>query len=315
MRWINIAACIAVVVLGGSTAIAQQPFEVTWANERLTVRASDAPQADVLAEVARVAGVEVVGREKLTGRVTVEITASPLDQGLAKILEGVNFVLLERPTAGAAGGRHYVVRVHSMAGAPLSADTYTGPIHVPALDALVAAEAADEADLKEEDEDDEDADEDARAERVQASRLAGRGAFGADADLGSLLKLSEDYYNDPIRLSAIKALGTREGQTVTLRLAKALGDESIDVRNAAVEILGRSADPASLRIVGQLLETHTDRDVRVGALRVLALRAAPESAAHLKAVLKDPDTSIRDAAAQLLAEIERRERTRQSAAR
>jgi hypothetical protein len=315
MRWVNIPVGITVVMLGASAALAQRPFEVTWAGERLTVRAAEAPRAGLLDEVARLTGIEVVGREKLAGRVTVDVADASIDQGLAKILEGVNYVLLERPGGTAAGGRQLVVRVHSMAGAPLSADIDSGPIHVPALDALVASEAEDEADLQEIDEDDPDVDEDTRAERVQAARLTGQGAFGTKADVASLLKLSENYYNDFVRLAAIKALGSRQGPAVVGRLAKALGDEAAAVRNAAVEILGRHTDTGSLRMVGQLLEQHDDRDVRVCALRVLAMRGAPEAAPHLKSVLKDPDPSIREAAGQLLAELERREQSRQAAAR
>jgi hypothetical protein len=306
MRRFEVSAAL-VILLSGASAMAQQPFEVRWANERLTVRAADAPQADVLAEVARLTGIEVVGREKITGRLTVEVTEAPLDDGLAKVLDGVNYVLLERPATPEAGARRWVLRVHSLAGASPTAGMNTGPIHVPALDALVAAEAEDAEDEAEIDEDDPDADDDARAERVQAAKLTSQGAFGPKAALPALLKLSENYYNDFIRLAAIKALADRTGSEVVLRLVKALGDEALPVRKAAVESLGRSTDAGSVQLVGQLLGTNSDRDARVAALRVLALRASPDSIPHLTAVLKDPDASIRDAAGQLLAELERRQ--------
>lgn len=309
MRGFEIAAALS-ILLSGAPAMAQQTFEVQWANERLTVRAADAPQGDVLAEVARVTGIEVVGSEKITGRLTVDVTQAPLDDGLAKVLDGVNYVLLERPASASSGGRRWVLRVHSLAGAAPAAGMYTGPIHVPALDALAAAEAEEAEDFAEIDEDDPDADEDARAERVQAAKLTSQGAFGPKSPVAALLKHSENYYNDFIRLAAIKALGDRTGPEVVLRLVKALGDEALPVRNAAVDSLGRLTDPDSLRIVGQVLETNSDRDVRVAALRVVALRASPDSIPHLTAVLKDPDTSIRDAAGQLLAELERRQAAR-----
>jgi HEAT repeat protein len=91
---------------------------------------------------------------------------------------------------------------------------------------------------------------------------------------------------------------------------KALGDEVWEVRMAAVEILGRDKSRESLATLGRLLEKNDDKDVRIGALRVLALRADPESAIYLRAVLKDEDPVIRAAAEQILAELDRREQAR-----
>jgi HEAT repeat protein len=79
---------------------------------------------------------------------------------------------------------------------------------------------------------------------------------------------------------------------------------------AAVEILGRDKAPETLATLGRLLEKNDDMDVRIGALRVLAFRADPESAVYLRAVLKDEDPVIRVAAEQILTELDRRARAK-----
>jgi hypothetical protein len=313
MRYLNVPAHIVVfVALVYATPFAQRPFDVKFANERLSVRAADAPLADVIAEVARLAGIEVGGGDKLRGPLSIDFSEMAPKDALAKILSGVNYVIQERPAPGGTSARQIVVSVHSMAGYALPTEVFSGPLDVPALDALVAKEAADVEQEKEVDTDDDpDASfAEVSQDKLAAAKLASEGAFGPKADVTSIAKHAQNFYNDEIRLEAMKTLGTRPMPSVLPHLIKALGDEAWEVRTAGVDILGRATDRESLQAVGQLLEKAPDPETRVDALRVLARRGDPESAIHLRAVLKDDDKLIRESAERMLAELDRRERAK-----
>ena len=119
--------------------------------------------------------------------------------------------------------------------------------------------------------------------------------------------------NEEIRFEALKGIGTRPLEGLALKaILDTLGDETWEVRNAAVDILSRATDADSLRAVGQTLQTNEDRDIRIDALRVLAFRAQPESAPYLRETLKTDDAVIRDIAGQILAEFDRREAARKA---
>jgi hypothetical protein len=311
MAFMRITSTLCVsVALVCSVALAQQKPDVRWSNDRLTVRTNDAPLADIVDEVARTAGIEVIGRDKLRGRATLNVADQPLDKALAVILEGVNYSIQEKPAANGTA-RQLILRIASMAGGATDAAPVriTGPLASPALDALVAEALLDHEDQVDVDlDDDPDYYEEIRTEKLAAAKLASEGAFGPKAELDTLIKLTENY-NDYVRLEAIKALGSRSmTPEVLMAIAKMLGDLHWDVRIAAVEILGRAKDAESLQRVGQLLVKDDERDVRVDALRVIALRAQQDSLVHLRAYLKtapgiDEDL-LRSAAQQMINELE-----------
>jgi hypothetical protein len=309
-------ACVAFVLLC-APAFAQQPLDITWANGGLTVHVSEAPLADVIQKVSQLIGIEVIGQEKLTGSVSVDFASLPTEPALVKLLTNVNYVIQEVAGSEPNAPQHLLLRVHSMSDGRTAPRTMDGAIQVPALENLMTEEMHDAADEKEveADDDDPDAVADARREKLEAAKLASEGAFGPDADVKQLLKLVENYYNDEVRLEALKALGTRPLDVSRRPAIKALGDEVWEIRLTAVEILGRDKSRESLATLGRLLEKNDDKDVRIGALRVLALRADPGSADYLRAVLKDEDPVIRAAAEQILAELDRREQARKQNAR
>jgi HEAT repeat protein len=306
MRSLNFLLIICVLL--APAAMAQQPFDVKWSNDRLTVRAATAPLADVVAEVARVLDMELVGREKLTGTVSLEFADQPMDKAFAELLAHVNYSIQKRVVGDKAVT---VLRVASMARVGNATVDVTEPLHSPALEALVALETADDAEQKEMDADDDpDYLDDLLKEQAEAARLAAEGAFGPKADLEALLKHAQNMNVEAIRLEALKALGKRPGEVALPPLLAALRDESWDVRSAVVGILGAARDPRSLQMVGQSLQSE-DRDARLSALRVLALRAQPECLSHLRTFLKAPprddEAALREAAQQLINELEWRQ--------
>lgn len=315
MRMLKTCAWVSIALgVMAAPVLAQAPFEVRWENERLTVRSSNALLIDVVREVSRQTHIDVIGGDKLAGLTSVEFSDLTLERGVAALLSGANYVLQEQPGADGASP-NLVLRVLSMAGGALPDATFTGPVSVGALDSLVAEEESDARDAQEVDLEDliDDADsiDDLHKEKLDASNLASKGTFGPQADLESLLQHLRNP-NEWIRIEAINALAKRPVAPALPALIKVLNDESWAVRNVAVTILGGATDATSLRAVGQWLESDSDRDLRISALRVVAMRGEPASIPNLRAVLADEDERLRDIAAQLIKQLEARQELRRA---
>jgi hypothetical protein len=305
------ARTLAALLVLSSAAFAQRALDVAWSNDRLTVRAANAPLAEILDEISRLTGLEVVGRDKVAGRASAELTNEPLERALAALLDGVNYSIQSQPSAKGQPAK-LIVRILSMAGSDPVPVKVIGPLQSIALDALaVEALTEYEEQVEADAEDDPDYYDDIEKEKREASRLAAEGAFGPAVSVASLAKLL-DNYNDQVRLQAIKALGTRAMPEVLEHLVNTLGDEFWEVRNVAREILSAAKDPLSLQRVGLLLTEADEKEVQVDALRVLAARAQPESIAHLEAFLRSvprDEPLLRSAAQQMLDELHARART------
>jgi uncharacterized protein (DUF2132 family) len=313
MRLLNFSALC--FLLMGPLTLAQQPVEIRWTGDRLSVRAADVLLAEVMAEVSRVTGIAIDGKEKLTGRLTIDFADLTPEDALATLLADANYIIKSAP-AERAGRVAFTVMIHSSRGAHLPEDVISGPIMVRALDLLVAVDALDTAEMrKEEEDDDPDVIDDRFADTRQAAELAAQGAFGPEVESEALVKHLASV-NDQIRLAALKAIGTRPMHGVALQaVVQALGDEVWEIRSAAVDILGRAKDLPSLRAVGDVLQKSHDRDVRIDALRVLARRAQPAAAPSLRAIAHDRDTVLADIAREIVAELDFREAARKATRR
>jgi HEAT repeat protein len=296
---ISIGAVLGWAVLASS----QSRFTVKWANDRLSVHAPSAPLADVMAEVARQTGLSIVGADKLQGDVSADFTDLTIADALKTLLADVNY-FVQQQAATDKGRVGLSVRVHSMARVTERASPSGGALRVPAIDAMIAAETEELEEEKKEAEDDPDVAEERRMYLETARQLVESGAFGGTATVAQL----ENYLdgdNPELRLEAAKALADRPIADALSALLDALMDDSIEVRRVAISALGRAGDRDSLQHIGLLLENDDDLSVRYSALRVLALRADPASAQYLKKVANDQDDTVREAAQQMLAELER----------
>jgi hypothetical protein len=299
--------CVA-LALASSSPQAQAPLTVSWANDRLSVRASDALLSDIVAEVGRLAGVQVIGSDNLAGRLTVDFADLLIIEALRTLLTDVNYFVHEQRES--QGSRTWLVlRVHSMARANATPafPSAVSLLGIPAIDALIEIEAAEAADGELDEQEDPDLQEENRANKLEAKALAASGAFGVQASVSTLLEYMKSEKGE-IRLEAVKAFSKRPIAMSLAPLTEALADDSIAVRRAAIEVLGRATDRESLEKVGLLLEKHPESLVRFGALRILALRGDPASIVHLDAVTKDPDAAISEIANQLIFEFFRRAR-------
>ena len=300
--------CLCAALGWGSSAEAQVRFTVNWADDRLSVRAVDAPLSDIVGDVARLTGLKVVGQDKLQGRLTVDFADLTMVDALKALLTDVNYFVQQEPEVD-KGRVGLVLRVHSMArtdAVPVSANP---PLQVPALDELIESEDEELADEKEEAAEDPELEEENKQNLRAAQDLVLSGAFGSATTVAALERYMQSE-NTEIRLEALKALSQRPIAISLTHLLEALTDDAIPVRRVAIEALGRARDPESLLKVGLMLEQDPDISMRQNALRVLALRADPSSTLHLQKATNDEDPIIREAATQLLAEFARLARSK-----
>ena len=221
----SIGHCAALLVLTG-TAFAQNPA-VSWANERLTVRAVNAPFADLVTEVAAKAGMTVVGADKLSGRRSIDLADLPLGEALPKLLEDVNYLVTRRNGV-------FQIRIHSMSGAARAQAAETGPLHVPGLTDQRVGEHNQVSEVLDFEEVDER--RAGRADRTRASSVRAKAA----ESLGGLLEaMKSDFF--VVRVRAIELLAQYTEPAALAAVLSALGDEDARCVAGGVGRAGRDA--------------------------------------------------------------------------
>ena len=283
---------------------------VTFTGGLLTVHAKNAPLAEVFATLSQQGIVEVIGSNRLTGQVTIDIEAQRVVAAVPALLADYNFVVTTPPPRNGNTVGVVRVRVHSRRDGTAPSASVTGPIAIAELDALrIAEEAAEEPDPDEE----PDPEEEAERREEEAERLAEvteherLGAFAATVPIANLAELLDEE-NALVRTRALTELNGRNSPQAIEFLLKALDDDETVVRYHVVDLLGRRSDAASLKQLGEALVHGEESAVRYGALMALAMRADPASVPSVEAVANDRDPTIRTAAATFLREMNRRRR-------
>jgi hypothetical protein len=277
--------------------------DVRWEGERLTVHAAATSKVEVLLAVARLAHIEIVGLEHITGTVSADFDRQPLEDGLARLLAGTSFALVDAAGAGALPGATYTLRVTDSAPAAARPSAARTPIVVRTLarvqqDTDIAPDLDEEADAREEEQDQNDDYADAEAS----------GLFDPNAPLGPLVEAVRESDNPLVKIRALQTLQQRDPGRALKPLLEAMTDDDESVAREAVTILGQRSDEPSLRQLEQKVVKSQDISTRVGALQALALRADPACVPALKQVAADRDPLVRAAVAEMLQEFAFRER-------
>jgi hypothetical protein len=102
--------CLGAVLALGSAAPAYgdfgQPYmSVEWQDGRLSVNANGVPFDELLAAIAKKAGVDVQGLSTLEGRASIHFSNLPLRDGLEALLTQINYAAIENhlPAVVSAG--------------------------------------------------------------------------------------------------------------------------------------------------------------------------------------------------------------------
>lgn len=268
-----------------------QTSSVSWANERLTVRAVNAPLAELVTEVAAKAGMTVVGLDKLSGRRSIDLADLSLGEALPKLLEDVNYLVTRR-------NGMFQIRIHSMSGSVGAQTAETGPLHVPGLTDQRVGEhnqMSEVLDLEEVDEDEQD-------ELIELEEIGQ--AKGAESLQGLLEAMTSDFV--VVRVRAVQLLAHHNEPAALAAVISALRDEDVDVSLTASEALAEMPGDAVVKALFQQLAPKVEVSVQGGALRTVALRADIATIPLLQKAMPSIHPQLQEVAAVILKKLEDR---------
>ncbi len=270
----------------------------------LSLHSRDAPLAEVLAEISRQAGIELVVEVELGYPVSKSFSNEPLARALQRLLSGTNYIMVYGPSGDAVSPPYPVaLRIYgissgarSSAGAP----AYEGGVDL-SQEAAIARRAVtlnlgpipdrisglfeDLAEL----------DRDQR--RYAMEGLAELGDFAAVEVLRHFLALDPD---PAVRGEAALALRSIGGEAASEALELGLGDVDPDVRFQVVEAIGEAAGFRATLALGQVFFGETDPQIRMSAIAGLSQTRSEAALAFLEAAAQDPHEQVRDYANYIL---------------
>jgi len=280
-----------------------QSFKVDWTNERLTVTASNASLAEVLAEVGRQTGAKVLGLDKVADSITTDIREATLADALRTLLTDATYIIAGPYRKTGDGDSRVVVwllgrALNGLSAHPCPATTGTGSARGAACEEvtrdagssgwLVAGDAL--------------AGQNPEVPRGQAEaqRLQTGGFFDLGRGSGALLTLAKSEHPS-VRLKALETLAVQNLPGASEALDAALEDSNPEVRSEALGLLLSLGGSDSVQWLGSLLR-HRDPAVRAAAVITLGGKKEPEAEFQLKRALSDDNDAVRSAASQALAQ-------------
>jgi hypothetical protein len=287
-----------------STSASAQSFTVNWAGERLTIVATEAPLATVLAEIGRQTGTTFVGLERVAGVATLEIRDALLLDVLTTLLRRTDYVM----TAPVHADARVVVwlegrdanRMADAASRTARADVPEGEQRSNGPDPSLPYDLAAAREFR------------ARPSPAEAetARLAASGLFNPDAPESSLLGAAKAT-DAGVRVRALQTLALQNTHAGAQAIKAALNDENPFVRAEALDLLMHlgASGPESVGYLSDLL-THKDPAVRFPAAMALAEQSGDEAEFQLKRALNDDDSAVKETAAQLLQQRDKQKRKR-----
>ena len=264
-------------------AAAQLP-EVEIADGRLTVTAHDAAVKSLIEEVAVEAGLTLEGAELLDGNVTVQFQGLAISDGLARILGDRSYMLVYAVPSH-RGGTPVPVRLRFFGAStaharPTVEGALLGGEHAALFETLeYHGDPWDKQDTIE---------ALAEAGDPAVARRLGKAAL-ADADV-------------EVRSAAVEALATLGGDGAVEMLEIALHDTESAVRRQAIGALEEIGGDTAVRGLTVALQ-DVDADLRLIAIDALGGIGGPRALQLLEHAATDPNPTVRDSAAEWLAEL------------
>lgn len=115
-----------------------------------------------------------------------------------------------------------------------------------------------------------------------------------------LRQVMEHDTSPEMRRLAVLACGTTNLPQATELLAEGIKDDSLKVRLATCEVLGRRSDSESTRLLAETAGSTTDGDVRNAAYAALGNHQGPMAIDALRLALEDRDPATRSLAVESL---------------
>jgi hypothetical protein len=260
---------------------------------RLFVDVRDAPLADVLRAIGEQTAIVVTIRGGGLDPVTESFADAALDEGIRRLAQGHDVVLVYTTSPGRAGRRRLAeVRIYadSNRGATVEASTPAGRA------STAVARAGAPAGI----------DEQERAARLQAVRALTEEAREQKPEaLAALTDLLTSDVDPVVRQNAAYSIGKLQAADAMAALTSALADPEPSVRAGVVSSLGRIQESGVAEIVAGVLKRDSDPRVRHAAVWALSAYPSDDARREVEVAASDPDPGVRAAAAQLISRWER----------
>ena len=274
-------------------------IEVAIVEGLLTLQALNAPLADVLIEIGRQAGIEIVLNGDFGSSITTAFSGEPPRRALERLLGDATFVMTYGPAHEAAGPPS-LARLRAYGGS--ADDLATDELAADLSDAAFFARRAVTLDLPPEPENDGGLHQDLAAldrdDRRHAMQwLAGLEENDAIPALGRFLALDHD---PAVRREAALALGDIGGEAASGALELGLGDRDPDVRFQVIEAIGKTAGIDNVLVLGGVLFGESDPEVRMSAVAGLGRARSEAALAFLEAAARDRHEKVREIANDIL---------------
>jgi hypothetical protein len=298
MRTILTLIC-AVLLL--HSVVKAQAQTVRWADERLTVQATNAPLRVLFEEVAQRTGIVLTGVDRLVGYRSLDIREKPLAEALEVLLENVNFVVTREKGL-------FHLRIHSMSGV---APATVPPIVIPGLtDRVVVPEELVAEPPGQPDPDDDEREEKEEAQREEQEELTAleQVAEGKAPDRVEEITnaLQSDYAG--VRMRALHLLAAHPRPEVIEEIMSTFEDDEPNVAMTASDIMATMPAEPALKALERQLAPDVSDAVQFAALRSLALRADVASLAAVRRAVREGHPRLRAFAEALVQALEARER-------
>lgn len=295
-----VAAWLCALVAGANPALAQAPL-VRWTGTTVSITAAGVPLAQILTELARHTGSVVVGLEKATEPVTIELDQVTLRHALRELLADKNYIYLDRSSEIPAGESVRLWVYGKGAGAwPSSCRAVIGGRPVPCADAdgqgaVQDAPAAAVATFTT-----EPFGQGPSAAEAEVARLNDSGFFNVNAPTGQLLSGAKSP-DANVRIRSLEMLAVQGTSQALAALDDAVNDEHPFVRSAAMDLLASlgGSSAAGTRRLGDMLASP-DPVARFTAATALAEQPGSEAEALLQRAVQDEDPAVKAVAAQAL---------------
>ncbi len=286
----------ALLVLSAAVDASAQALQLAWSGNRVSIAAVDVPLAAILTDLARHTGSAVVGLEKASDPVTIDLDKVTLHDALRTLLADKNYIYLDRPAAAsqvADSVKLWIFRPGQVIAAAClkpGATCGEGATGVVSFDGAASTATYTTEPFP----------RGPSAAEAEAARLAEDGAFSPAASQGSLLGLANAA--DPeVRARALQALAIQNSAAGVQAIIAALEDPEPLVRGEALHMAMSIGTPGP-EAIAQLrdLLDHKDPGVRFAAAMALGEQPGAEAEFQLRRALGDPDESVKNAAAQVL---------------
>ncbi len=273
-------------------------LEVEWKNNLLTVNAKEAQLSDVLKNISRNAGIDIIGMEILDEPCTVHFSNLSLQKSFKKLLSHKNYMMLEALSQKGDILPIQIFIVENGAMPPEKAFTNDNSdlnnsdpgIRLARIQELISLNP-----------DQIDSilysatqDSDPSIRELAYIHLIEKG----DNRVSSILQNDANSKDIDIRKVALSVIGRLSTLDALEALKLATGDDNVDIRYTAIQQLSQMQSPEGIAIIKERL-SHPDPEIRIMAIEAMSSQGEKLAFEAASLMLEDNNEMVRNTAEQI----------------